>query len=209
MNRNEIYAQNDEAEIDRLTRSQPTALLVTRGEKDQEASFGVFNPVFLGRSAYIHLGARDEQVRQLRETGRATLVFQDILAVIPSYWVDARYGGAATAYYRYAELRCSAVVLDDPAELVRVMQSMMDRFQPEKGYAPLDSSSELYRKSFAAIVGVRLDPVEVRAKWKLGQNRPQSVRLEVARRLRERGTPSDLRAAEEIDRSLAGGPSAR
>src|SRR5262249_4863114 len=152
---------------------------------------------------YLHMGRGDEQVSALRSTGRATLVFQDILAVIPSYWVDAHYGGAATTYYRYAAFTCAARVIEEPAEVVSVLQGLMDRFQPEKGYEPLSAGSERYRKSVESLAIAELKVLSVDAKWKLGQNRPEAVRLEVAKRLRERGEGHDARAADEIERWIA------
>jgi predicted FMN-binding regulatory protein PaiB len=178
---------------------------LTRDEKDHETQSGVFNPIFDGKTFYIHLNRGDEQVRALRSSGSAALVFQDILAVIPSHWVDAHYGGAATAYYRFAEFQCSVKLAEEPAEMVRVLQAMLDRFQPEGGYDPLDPASARYRPSFEMLVIAELEPITVRAKWKLGQNRPESVRREVARRLRERAKGSDARAADEIERSIQRG----
>jgi len=191
------YQQSDDAEVRRLLNTCPTALLVTAG-----GGFGVFNPVLVGDSIYLHLNRADEQIRELRVEPRATLVFQDILATIPSHWVDPAYGGAATQYYRFAQLTCDVALLEDPEAMQAPLQAMLDRFQPEGGYAALRHDHKLYRGSFLELVVLALTPVATRTKWKLGQNRSAETRRSVVARLRERGTPVDLRTAAEVERVL-------
>lgn len=188
--------QESEAEIDALVDSQPTALLVT------SLRAGIFNPVRVGGAFVLHLHRKDEQILALREDPRALLVFQDILATIPSHWIDEHYGGAATQYYRFAEYEVSARVIEDPEQIRAPLQAMLDRFQPEGGYTALDPEHKLYKGSFGEIVLVELAVVARRTKWKLGQNRPEAKRREVIAHLRERGRPRDAEAAREVEKTL-------
>ncbi|HUP56026.1 MAG TPA: FMN-binding negative transcriptional regulator, partial [Bdellovibrionota bacterium] len=175
--------------------------------RGDEVACGVFNHVRAEGKLYLHLNRRDEQVACLRESDSATLVFQDILAVIPSYWVDEKYAGAATTYYRYAELRCRARVLESDEELTRVFRSLMGRYQPEGRHEPLSPDSATYRSSYAMLSVVELEPLSVRTKWKIGQNRPVETRLKVAAELEKRAQGQDLRAAAEIRKWIAAGGS--
>jgi predicted FMN-binding regulatory protein PaiB len=123
--------------------------------------------------------------------------------VIPSHWVDAKYAGAATTYYRYAELRCRARVHESDEELSRVFRALMARYQPEGGYEALSPESKTYRSSYAMLSVVELEPVSVRTKWKIGQNRPVETRLKIASLLEERGRGQDGRAAAEVRKWIA------
>src|SRR6185295_2747180 len=139
----------------------------------------------------------------LREQPRATLVFQDFLAVIPSHWVNESYAGAATSYYRYAELDCSIRLLEKPEEQTEVFEGLLRKHQPEGGFAKLDPESSLYASSYRMLVFIECRPEVVRTKWKIGQNRPEDVRLQISSRLEQRARGSDLRAASEIRKWIA------
>jgi predicted FMN-binding regulatory protein PaiB len=158
----------------------------------------VFNPVCHDGKLYLHLNRRDDQVKTLRRTRCAKLVFQDILAVIPSHWVDQRYGGAATTYYRYAEIDCEATLVEAPEDMRAFLEAMMARFQPEGRFDPLDPASPVYADSYEMILVVVFAPGKTVAKWKLGQNRSLAERETVMARLRERRQGHDLRTADEM-----------
>ena len=198
-----LYRQRNETEITDLVTTQTTALLVTN-DTDGTIRTGIFNPIMVDGTFYLHLHRGDPQVAALRDTAKAQLVFQDVMAVIPSHWIDDKYGGAATTYYRYAAYDCRTALIEDPAAMVAVMQNLLDRFQPEKGYETLSHDSDLYRDSFAEILVVKLAVEKRHTKWKLGQNRPVEVRRNVIRRLRERAGVGDLRAADAMARDVDG-----
>jgi predicted FMN-binding regulatory protein PaiB len=188
--------QSDPRELEDLYESQSTCLLVTEGSEG--AGIGVFNPIRLNGKFYLHLGRHDKQVKDLRFKAKAKVVFQDILAVIPSYWVDENYAGAATTYYRYAELDCRVRILDTPEGQLPIYEGLMRKFQPEGRFEKLDPESPIYEQSFRSLVVLELDVEQVRSKWKLGQNRPVETRLRVAQELEKRARGADLRAAAEI-----------
>ncbi len=196
-----IYEQTDQKNVEDFIRSQASCRIITM-TSDKKTHYGIFNHFFDGQSFILHLNRLDEQVHDLKSNPNALVVFEEFLSVIPSYWVDENYAGAATSYYRYAEFDCQAEVSDTPELLRDALQKMMDHYQPEGQYVPLDPGSSLYKKSFDALVIIRLTPTSSRTKWKLGQNRPEASRRQVAKRLRERGTPNDLRAAQEVEASI-------
>lgn len=195
-----IYEQRDREALDSLFSSQPTAILLTQTVDDVLS--GVFNPLVVDDHFYLHLHRRDPQVDALRQRARAKLIFQDVLAVIPSHWIDPHDGGFATTYYRYAELTCEANLHTDPQTMTSILDKLMRRHQPEGGYDPLDHRSSTYARSYATILVVELTPVSITSKWKLGQNRPPDVRRRVMAHLRARNQGQDLRAADEVEKSL-------
>ncbi len=192
-----VYEQTDFTEVKRLINFVPTALLATHGSRLQ---IGIFNPVWSDSKLVLHLNQHDPQLLDLKENPHASLIFEDILAVIPSYWVDPAYAGAATTYYRFAQLECQARLIQEPNEMISVLTRLMQRFQPEKGYAELSLENPQYRKSFEMLTLVELSIDSVKAKWKLGQNRSLEIRAQVIQKLRERNQGNDLRCVEEIER---------
>jgi uncharacterized protein len=189
------YTEVGPEDLDGLFRTQALGRLVTVAA-DGTPHLGLFNFVRAGNRVELHLSRKDEQVADLRARGRCAFEVDEPLAVIPSYWVDARDASVATSYYRAAVLECDGEVIDDDVELAAHLQQLLDRYQPEGGYQTLAADEPLYRPTLRALVLVRLSVRAVRPKFKLGQNRPAATRRHVAEELRGRGNRSAATAVE-------------
>jgi predicted FMN-binding regulatory protein PaiB len=146
----------------------------------------------------VHLVRDDEQIADLKARPRCLFEVDEVLAVIPSYWVHPEYGGSATAYHRTVLFECTAQVVEDPAGIAAQQVRLLGRYQPEGGFRALDPADPLYRGALAKIAAVTLAVVRCRAKFKLGQNRPAETRRQIMEELRRRGRPQDERAAEAV-----------
>lgn len=193
----DYYSDIPRAEVDRFVRSQELARLVTVDE-DSTPHVGLYPFVYDGNSVDLHLVRSDEQIKDLKARPRCVLEVDEVLAVIPSYWVHAEYGGAATAYHQTVIFECEAKVEEDPAAVSAQQRRLLARYQPEGGFRALDPEDPLYRGAMAQLAAVRLTIIHWRAKFKLGQNRPAEARRRVIAELRKRGRPSDGRAADAL-----------
>src|SRR5262245_52925384 len=192
------YTNVPRAEIDRLVDSQELGRLVTVGP-DGTPHIGLYPFIRDGETVDLHLVRADEQIADLRE--RPTCVFEldDVLGVIPSYWVHKEYAGSATAYHRTVIFECVASIDEDPSAIAAQQQRLLDRYQPEGGYRKLDPEDPLYRGALNQLAAVKLRISRCRPKWKLGQNRPPDARRNVIAELRRRGRPNDGRAADALE----------
>ena len=197
------YTDIPQTAIDRLVDSQELGRLVTVGA-DGTPHIGLYPFVHDGRTVDLHLVRADEQVADLRE--RPTCVFEvdDVLGVIPSYWVHPQYAGSATAYHRTVIYECVAAVIEDPEAIAAQQRRLLDRYQPEGGYRPLDPADPLYRGAVGQLAAVTLRITRCRPKFKLGQNRPPEARRAVIAELRRRGRPNDARAADALEWTITG-----
>jgi predicted FMN-binding regulatory protein PaiB len=193
----DYYSDIPRDEIDRLVDSQELARLITVGD-DAMPHVGLYPFVYDGKTLGLHLVRSDEQINDLKVRPRCVLEIDEILAVIPSYWVSREYGGAATAYHRTVIFECEASVVEDPAAVAAQQQRLLARYQPEGGFRPLDPGDTLYRGAMAQLAAVTLQINRWRAKFKLGQNRPAEARRQVIAELRKRGRPNDGRAADAL-----------
>jgi len=199
-----MYAPPPRA-VDEFVRERTSCRVVTLAA-DGQPRCGLYNHVRDDGTFVLHLSRLDEQLEDLRLRPRALAIFDETPALVASHWVDETYGGAATAYFRWAEFDCRVEVTEEPEALRAALQKMLDRYQPEGKYAALDPASDVYRASFASLALVRLIPTASRAKWKLGQNRSAEIRRRVAFQLRERARPEDLILAREVEAWLASSP---
>jgi predicted FMN-binding regulatory protein PaiB len=193
----DYYSDIPRDEVDRLVDSQELARLITVGD-DSMPHVGLYPFVYDGKTLDLHLVRSDEQIKDLKVRPRCVLEIDEILAVIPSYWVSREYGGAATAYHRTVIFECEASVVEDPAAVAAQQQRLLARYQPEGGFRPLDPGDPLYRGAMAQLAAVTLQINRWRAKFKLGQNRPAEARRQVIAELRKRGRPNDGRAADAL-----------
>ena len=130
----------------------------------------------------------------------------EVVARIPSYFVDPELACPATTLYRSVQLHGALRSVEDPESKARVLTALMKKLQPEGGYAPIDPSSDLYRAQVngTLICAVPLD--HLTGKAKLGQNRSARERARILELLWERGAPGDDRAIELIRRHAADTP---
>ena len=190
-----IYNQVNKSEIQKLIDYSETCLLVTRS-LGKGSQFGVFNPTSIEGKLFLHHSVTDEQVTAMRENNQCKLIFQDILGIVPSYWVDPKYAGAATTYYRYAELDCQVRLIEKPMEQIKFLKFMMSRFQPEGGYDAIDYQSSIYKKKLESILITEFTIQSIRTKWKLGQNQSAKIRSKIAKKFKENG---NQHCADEIE----------
>ena len=191
------YAEVPEAELEALVDRTELGRLVTVGEGGLP-HIGLY-PFVVERGAVgVHLHRKDEQLADLERSPRCLFELDEVLATIPSHWIDPDDAVMATAYHRTVVFECRARVVRDPSALAAHQARFMQRYQPEGGYRALAPDEPLYREALGTIAAVRLEIEARRIKWKLGQNRSPEVRAVVVERLRARGRAGDRRAADAL-----------
>lgn len=199
------YADVPPAEIDRFVAAQELGRLLTVGG-DGMPHVGLYPFVREGDTIDLHLVREDELAADLVERPRCVFEIDEVLAVIPSYWVHPEYGGSATAYHRTVIFECRGTVVQDAAAVAAQQRRLLARYQPEGGYRALDPDDPLYRGALSRLAAVRLRIERTRVKFKLAQNRSAETRRRVIAELGKRGRPSDARAAAAIAWTLDPAP---
>jgi uncharacterized protein len=200
-----FHAEYTDIPVDELARfvaGQELGRLVSVGA-DGTPHLGLYPFVYADGAFDLHLVRDDELVGDLEARPRCLFEIDEVLGVIPSYWVHSEFAGSATAYHRTVIFECTATVTADPAAVAAQQVRLLGRYQPEGGFRPVDAGDPLYRAALAKLAAVRLDVVRCRPKFKLGQNRPAETRRRVIAELRRRGRPGDARAADALEWTLA------
>ena len=202
----DFYAEIPVEEVARFVASQELGRLITVGE-DGTPHIGLYPFVGDAEVVDLHLVREDELTADLKVRPRCVFEVDEVLGVIPSYWVSAEYGGSATAYHRTVIFECRALVVEDPAAVAEQQVRLLARYQPEGGFRPLQVDDPLYRGALDKLAAVRLRVERTRVKFKLGQNRSPQARRRIIDELRKRGRPGDARAADALAWTLE--PAAR
>jgi ribosomal protein S18 acetylase RimI-like enzyme/nitroimidazol reductase NimA-like FMN-containing flavoprotein (pyridoxamine 5'-phosphate oxidase superfamily) len=188
MTRGEAMALLAETPVVHLATTTPAGAPVIR----------TLHPVIVDGDVCFHAAAVGEKAEAL---GRAAvLTAEQVVASIPSYFVDAERACPATTLYRSVQVHGVLEAVDDAAQKARVLAALMAKYQPEAGHAPIDPCDprygELYAKQVAAILILRVRGGDVDGKAKLAQNRSPEERTRMMEKLWERGLDGDARAIE-------------
>ncbi|MBM4118779.1 GNAT family N-acetyltransferase [bacterium] len=133
----------------------------------------------------------------------AQIAAHERVAEIPSHFIDPERACPATNYYESVHATGIPEDVTDPALKARLLQALMEKYQPEGGHRPLTGDDPLYTASLAGTRVLRMALATLTGKSKLGQNRSPGERQRICERLWERGHPEDRRA---IDRILDANP---
>jgi transcriptional regulator len=155
-----------------------------------------------GTDVLIHLARPNPVWAAIEENPLVVLSVAGDWAYIPAAWktIDGEdpRRGIPTTYYGAAQLTARAEVLDDPQAIAALLRVQLGRLEPGSDVIdPIEHGARL-----GQIRGLRLEVVDVRAKFKYGGNVDEPHRLAVAARLAERGGPGDEPARAHLVRRL-------
>lgn len=130
----------------------------------------------------------------------------EVVALIPSHFVDPVKACPATTYYRSVQVKGQLCDVTDETLKRNMLQGLMEKSQPEGGYVSLFEPGELYKKDLRAtrVFGFKIE--EITGKVSVGQDRPGERTRGIVEKLFQRGDPGDMQAIETI---LRHSPNAR
>ena len=193
----DYYAEIPADIVDAFVRDREMGRLVTVSAEGMP-HIGLYPFAYDGSTIEMHLNRVDEQLRDLEVHPRCVFEVDEVLGVIPSYWIHPENAVMATAYHRTVIFDCEARVSNDAGVLAEQQMRLLARYQPEGGFQPVTPAEALYRGAIAHIAAIRLGIRERRVKFKLAQNRPLEVRAKIVKELCKRGRPNDGRAASAV-----------
>lgn len=193
MRREEFDVQSRE-EIDAFLTEASFGFLGVMGS-DGWPHMKPLNFAYTGGSIYVHGSAKGEKMDDLARTRQVTFAVAKEYAIIPSTFSDSPVACPATAFFKSVHIKGLADVVTDTAEKASALTALMEKLQPEGGYAPIDPEDARYKQMLKAVAVVRISIEEITAKFKFGQNLSEARREIVINRLEERGRPDDAATA--------------
>jgi len=154
----------------------------------------------------IHLHKVNSAIEHLESDALASLSIVGDYAFIPNQWRAKDpanpEAGVPTSYYAAVTFTLKPTVTADPNEISEILQAHMNDFQPEGGYATVAPEAIPYGPMMSIIRGVRLQIVDVDAKFKYDDHKPVEFRESIIERLLDRNTHQDAGAAAQQSRRL-------
>lgn len=155
-----------------------------------------FNAVVVDGGIAFHAAPAGEKMEAM---GREAVVSaEEVVASIPSYFLDPERACPATTLYRSVQVHGVIEEVTDMEAKARVLAALLAKYQPEGGHVAITAEHALYRKAIAGLLVARVRLDRVDGKAKLAQNRTAAERAALCEKLWERGDPGDVRAIERI-----------
>jgi predicted FMN-binding regulatory protein PaiB len=147
----------------------------------------------------LHCVQADPTFDAVRANPRVTFFVSDFLAWSPHSWVSEQDAGRATLHFRAVAFECNAErVSTDPDDVAGALSRLLAAYEPGASYEPM-KMGEFYGPRLQRLATMKLRIVRRHIKFKTGPAGTAETKLRVAAKLRERGQPGDLRAADVIE----------
>jgi ribosomal protein S18 acetylase RimI-like enzyme len=112
----------------------------------------------------------------------------------------------ASTLYRSVQVHGTLREIADPAVKARALEALMQRWQPEGRYDPIDPEDPQYRGELAGTLVFAVPFERIDGKEKLGQNRKPGELRGILAGLWERGERGDVEAIEAVREANPGVP---
>ena len=190
-----LHRQDDLAALHELIRRRPFGLIVNRATQGLAANAIPFLlDAEVGRFGRLraHVARANGVWRELQTEAETLVVFQDVdHYVSPSWYATKRETGKVVPTWNYVmvQARGKARVIEDEAWLRDQIAELTATHEAGRAapWAVGDAPDDFVAAMARQIVGLEIEIVDLRGKWKASQNRPAADRAGVIAGLTEDG----------------------
>jgi len=140
----------------------------------------------------MHSHVRGEKLDNIRRNQKVGFEVDKNLEFLPSYFSDPTDASLADTLYISVVIKGNASIVSDKEEKTTALNGLMKKYQPEGGYEPIKPEMDVLDE----VVVIKIVPKSLRGKYKIGQNMNMKSRIDLAKQILKRGTPT---AKETLD----------
>ena len=150
------------------------------------------NFVFINDVIYMHSHIRGEKLDNIRRNQKVGFEVDKSLEFLPSYFSDPTDASLADTLYISVVIKGNGSVVSDREEKTTALNGLIKKYQPEGGYEPIKPEMDVLNE----VEVIKIVPESLRGKYKIGQNMDMKSRIDLARQILERNSPT---AKETLD----------
>ena len=150
------------------------------------------NFVFINDVIYMHSHVRGEKLDNIRRNQKVGFEVDKNLEFLPSYFTDPTYAEFADTLYISVVMKGNASIVLDKEEKTIALNGLMEKYQPEGRYEPIKPDMDVLK----GVEVIKIVPESLRGKYKNGQNMDMKSRIDLAKQILERNSPT---AKETLD----------
>ena len=161
------------------------------------------NFVFRNDAVYMHSHVRGEKLDNISRNNKVGFEADRELEFLPSYFEDPRNASLADTLYISIVIKGIASFVSDREEKTMALNGLMEKYQPEGNYDPLESTMRV----LDAVSVIKIVPTSLHGKYKIGQHMNSNDRMILAKKILEKNSPTakttlKIMGFEEIDDGL-------
>ena len=150
------------------------------------------NFVFINDVVYMHSHIKGEKLENIKRNQKVGFEVDKSLEFLPSYFSDPTDASLADTLYISVIIKGNASIISDKEEKTIALNGLMKKYQPEGGYEPIKPDMDVLNE----VVVIKIVPESLRGKYKIGQHMDRKSRIDLARQILERNSPT---AKETLD----------
>lgn len=155
-------------------------------DKDGFPQIIPMNFVYTNDAVYMHSHPRGEKLENIVKNSKAGFEADQSLEFLPSYFTSPTDASQADTLYISVVIKGNASIVSDPKEKSMALNELMRKYQPEGGYEKLGPDMKVVEE----VAIIKIVPITMRGKYKVGQHMDKKTRLEIAKKILERNSPT-------------------
>ncbi len=144
------------------------------------------NFVFLNDAIYVHSHVKGEKLDNISRNNKVGFEADRELEFLPSYFEDPNDASLADTLYISVVIKGIGSLVTDRKEKTLALNGLMTKYQPEGQYEPIKSDMQV----LDVVTVIKITPETIRGKYKIGQNMNPSDRMDLAKKILKRNSPS-------------------
>jgi len=144
------------------------------------------NFVFLNDAIYIHSHVKGEKLDNISRNNKVGFETDKELEFLPSYFEDPNDASLADTLYISVVIKGIGSLVTDRKEKTLALNGLMTKYQPEGQYEPIKSDMQV----LDVVTVIKVTPKTIRGKYKIGQNLNSLDRMDLAKKILKRNSPS-------------------
>ena len=161
------------------------------------------NFVFRNDAVYMHSHVKGEKLDNISRNNKVGFEADRELEFLPSYFEDPHNASLADTLYISIVIKGIASFVSDREEKTLALNGLMEKYQPEGNYDPLESTMRV----LDAVSVIKIVPTSLHGKYKIGQHMNSNDRMILAKKILEKNSPTakttlKIMGFEEIDDGL-------
>lgn len=144
------------------------------------------NFVFLDDAVYMHSHVRGEKIDNIMRNDKVGFEADRELEFLPSYFEDPKNASLADTLYVSIVIKGKGSLVIDKEEKTRALNGLMEKYQPEGGYDPIQSDMRV----LDGVAVIKVIPEILHGKYKIGQHMNSMDRMDLAQKIQKRNSSS-------------------
>lgn len=155
-------------------------------DKDGYPQIIPMNFVYTNDAIYMHSHTKGEKLENIKKNSKVGFEVDQSLEFLPSYFTDSKDASQADTLYISVVIKGTGVIVNDRNEKTMALNALMKKYQPEGGYESIKPEMQVVDE----VAIIKIMPNTMRGKYKIGQHLDKTTRLELAKKIIERNSPT-------------------